>query len=74
MRSTSHALQGDFGAACSQHPGGLGIALLLPVTFAVHFDILRRGRVGAGHNRLRRAGYALASLSILLGWLIRFLL
>jgi hypothetical protein len=72
VRSTSSALQGDFASAFATHPAGIGIALLLPATFAVHFDILRRGREVAGHRRLRRAGHALATLVILLGWLIRF--
>tara|TARA_R110002072_G_scaffold46591_10_gene129182 strand:+ start:213851 stop:214195 length:345 start_codon:yes stop_codon:yes gene_type:complete len=72
VRSTSSALQGDFSHAYAMHPGGLGIALLLPATFAVHFDILRRGREYRGHRRLRRAGFALTSTFIVLGWLIRF--
>ncbi|MFT4515317.1 MAG: hypothetical protein ACI89X_004097 [Planctomycetota bacterium] len=72
VRSTSSALQGDFSEAFTMHPGGIGIALLLPATFAVHFDILRRGRECPGHRRLRRVGYALTSTCIVLGWLIRF--
>tara|TARA_R110002073_G_scaffold13900_3_gene57879 strand:+ start:2232 stop:2576 length:345 start_codon:yes stop_codon:yes gene_type:complete len=72
VRSTASALQGDFSHAYAMHPGGLGIALLLPATFAVHFDILRRGREYRGHRRLRRAGFALTSTFIVLGWLIRF--
>ena len=71
VRSAASALQADLPTAFQMHPGGIGIALLLPATFAVHFDILRRGREGAGHRRLRRAGYALTSAFILLGWLLR---
>jgi hypothetical protein len=72
VRSTSSALQGDISGALAMHPGGIGIALLLPATFAVHFDILRRGREHPAHRRLRRVGYALTSTCIVLGWLIRF--
>ena len=72
VRSTSSALQGDLAQAFAMHPGGIGIALLLPATFAVHFDILRRGREYLGHRRLRRVGFALTSSVIVLGWLIRF--
>ena len=72
VRSTSSALQGDLSNAFTMHPGGIGIALLLPATFAVHFDILRRGRECGGHRRLRRAGHVLATAFVLLGWLLRF--
>ena len=72
VRSTASALQGDLPAAFAMHPGGIGIALLLPATFAVHFDILRRGHERAGHRRLRRTGHALTTAAILIGWLLRF--
>lgn len=72
VRSTSSALQGDFTQAFTLHPGGLGIALLLPATFAVHLHILRCGREYPIHRRLRRVGYTATVASILLGWLVRF--
>ena len=72
VRSTSSALQGDLGNAFTTHPGGIGIAMILPATFALHFDILRRGHELGVHRRLRRAGYGLVTACILLGWLLRF--
>ena len=72
VRSTANTLQGEFSAAWATHPGGLGIALLLPTVFLVHLDILRRGHELPFHRRLRRAGYVFATLSIFAGWLIRF--
>lgn len=72
VRSTASALQGDLSTAFATHPGGIGIALLLPATFAVHLHIVRCGREGAGHRRLRRAGHALATAAIVIGWLLRF--
>jgi len=73
VRSTSAALQGDLGAAWAFHPGGVLIAALLLVTFALHLDILRRGREGLLHVRLRRTGYILLWTSVLLGWAVRYL-
>jgi len=71
-RSTSSALQGDLDAAWYFHPAGIVIAALLPVTFLVHFDILRRQRELPFHQRLRRAGYLLFVASILIGWALRY--
>ncbi|MFN3241459.1 MAG: DUF2752 domain-containing protein [Planctomycetota bacterium] len=72
VRSTSSALQGDLEAAWHFHPAGIVIAALLPVTFLVHFDILRRRRELPLHHRLRRAGYLLFVASILTGWALRY--
>lgn len=73
VRSTSAALQGDLGAAWAFHPGGILIAALLPVTFLLHLDILRRSHELPAHRRLRRAGHALFVVAVFCGWAARYL-
>lgn len=74
VRSTSSALQGDFASAWQCHPGGLAVALLIPMTFLVHLDIIRRRDEMGLHRRLRSAGYVVFVAAVLLGWIARYLI
>jgi hypothetical protein len=72
VRSTAATLQGDLCAAWHHHPGGIAVAALLPVTFLVHLDILRRRNEPLLHRRLRRTGHLLFVGAVLAGWVLRY--
>lgn len=74
VRATCSALQGDLSNAFTYHPGGIILAALLPATAALHFHILRRGRVLPVHQKLRRAGHLAFASAIVIGWALRYLL
>ena len=72
VRSTSLALQGDLAHALPVHPAGIAVALLLPMTFLVHLDIIRRRGELEAHRRLRSAGHVAFVAAVVLGWLARY--
>jgi hypothetical protein len=72
VRATASALQGDVAAAWRLHPAGLAIAVLLPLAFCVHLQILRRGHVTPAHVRLRRLGRVAFVAAVLLGQATRY--
>lgn len=71
LRATAAALQGDLRLAWAAHPAGPAVAMLLLCATFLHLHVLRRGREGPRHRRLRRLGHWSFVLALLCGWAIR---